>query len=351
MASRIKWLATSRMGNVLVLSSGLLGYGLYDRYEATQVKTRLQAQVKHLSEEPLAPFDSPRKLTLFVPSTQWADYWFKEFAKPGAFTPGNSIGMLTIRTVTALDAAAIDYDVVKISEPEDLKTKVRTMVWDGKEAYVQGKVVKPPRRTWLQWLLGMPVPQPEEINYGENYHPDQGLVALSLPLWNSLLQGLQEGALGSRHVPVPAIELQPPSTTDKEVGETEGEIAIAKPTDAAVEAVPEEIKKESEDEVETKELPPPITLSRDNLPDGFPLPPLGFLPGDKELPFRTRIFGFFHRRVTSDEVGSAALKIALGKTVPAALSPVHADKMEKEAEVPTTSSLREDIASEVDVYV
>ena len=84
MASRIKWLATSRMGNVLVLSSGLAGYGLYDRSEASKIKATLQSQVKHLADEPLPPYESPRKLTLFVPSTQWADYWFKEFAKPSA---------------------------------------------------------------------------------------------------------------------------------------------------------------------------------------------------------------------------------------------------------------------------
>jgi hypothetical protein len=234
------------------------------------------------------------------------------------------------------------------------------MVWDGKDAFVQAKAVKPPQRTWLQWLLRMPVPEPDEITYGDNYHPDQGLVALSLPLWDSLLQGLQEGALGSRPLPAPAMEETSSEIPSSElsverVAEIVGESNT--PTPIAdkehVEKVSEEIKKEPEtkdEELVTKEPVPSITLSQDNLPAEFPLPPLGFLPGDKELPFRTRIFGFFHRRVTTDTVGGAALKIALGKTVPATLSPMNTTDKRKEDD-PSTDSLSEDFASQVDVYV
>ncbi|KIJ16968.1 hypothetical protein PAXINDRAFT_180164 [Paxillus involutus ATCC 200175] len=98
------------------ITSSLISYYAYDRYQARAIRQSYIGRVKHLGEEPMGSLERPRKVAVY--GAKWpgdedhlrAVRFFKKYVKP------------------VLVAAAIDYDIIATRHSGDLAERIASDV-------------------------------------------------------------------------------------------------------------------------------------------------------------------------------------------------------------------------------
>lgn len=113
----------------ITLTSSLISYYAYDRYQARAIRQSYIDRVKHLADEPMKSTDLPRKVVVY--GAKWpgdedhqrAVRFFKKYVKVGASFPDEQ-SIATHASQPVLVAAAIDYDIVATRHSGDLAERV-----------------------------------------------------------------------------------------------------------------------------------------------------------------------------------------------------------------------------------
>lgn len=117
----------------ITLTSSLISYYAYDRYQARAIRQSYIDRVKHLADEPMKSTDLPRKVVVY--GAKWpgdedhqrAVRFFKKYVKVGPLFPHEqSAATHTLQPV--LVAAAIDYDIIATRHSGDLAERVASNV-------------------------------------------------------------------------------------------------------------------------------------------------------------------------------------------------------------------------------
>ncbi|KAJ3226815.1 hypothetical protein HK099_004084 [Clydaea vesicula] len=212
---------------------------------------------------------------------QYSKYVFSEFIKP------------------IFDAAAIDYDLYEPRREGQVKEKIIELIQTGKEE-LEGKAKKKieeanKKKTLLEKMFGSwerkLTPQEQHmLSFMERpkYCVDQSLIAVGAEGWTELLEGLDTG-----------LRTNKPRKSEVVVGEgSEPNIENSEQKEAAMTI-------ESE-----------ITQPNVEIPYGFELPALGFIPA-RQLNgwslFPYRVYRWFLERKVLQVVGEEALRISFNE--------------------------------------
>jgi hypothetical protein len=79
-----KWLPGKKMSIFLGLTGSLTAYGFYNSSEfKSYQQDQLCKKAKKLAQEPLQPWEMPRKVIVYVAPTSWSLHWFQKYVQPG----------------------------------------------------------------------------------------------------------------------------------------------------------------------------------------------------------------------------------------------------------------------------
>ncbi|RKP04036.1 hypothetical protein CXG81DRAFT_16463 [Caulochytrium protostelioides] len=335
------WLPGPKMSIFLGLIAAGTAAWAYDRYELEKVHAQLSEELRSIRETPVPTSYTPRKITIYMADTSWAEHWFRLYVKP------------------VLTMGAIDWDVVTVDHVAPAVEKAACeLVWAGKDE-ARAEAAHAARATVVQkgWFgrertVTLPVEPLYHFLNPRQFDSDCGVVAIGAVAWRNVLRGIQRGCLTERPAPEPVAPMA--ATSEPDTAAANAADAAASATDAAA-----GITDPAADATDAAAPAPALPAeSAEHLPP-FDLPPVGYVTGLNLIGwsrFPRRILTFFTQRYTAAAVGAQVVAICKGETaaLPAGVDLARGGPLEEEhdPEQPDATSVTLDplIAERLRVY-
>lgn len=258
----------------------ITGAAVYDKYAKRQEWTKLENLARPLSEEPLSPFEMPRRVVVCLApshnnSLSTARWYFSTYVKP------------------VLNAAAVDYVALQGETPEELRSKVAEYVWKGKRYSLREqaalKYMKEYERRTSLWQL-LTAPFRSKIPPFSTFFPSNSLQVeeeTQEQVMNRLADELKHGKYASGDIIVAVGRNSYRATL---LGLQDG--ALASPASDGLEKAPDESYFWEE----------------------FELPPVAYIPCYQRVGFKNfpnRVYNWFQQRNVVRDVGGRTLSVIM----------------------------------------